>query len=68
MARKPSQDLVRRNMLPPNQGGYRAGKTTWENAARFAYDVYEGFERKGTHLWPWGSIWKMHITECNSTC
>ena len=21
-------------------------KTTWENAARFAYDVYEGFQRK----------------------
>ena len=31
---------------PPNQGGYRAGKSTWENAARFAYDVYEGFQRK----------------------
>ena len=24
----------------------RAGKSTWENAARFAYDVYEGFQRK----------------------
>ena len=33
-------------MVPPNQGGYRAGKFTWENAARFAYDVYEGFQRK----------------------
>ena len=33
---------------PPkkNHGGYRAGKSTWENAARFAYDVYEGFQRK----------------------
>ena len=30
----------------PNQGGYRAGKSTWENAARFAFDVYEGFQRK----------------------
>ena len=46
VARKLAQDLERRNVLPPNQGGYRAGKTTWENAARFAYDVYEGFQRK----------------------
>ena len=46
VARKLPQDLERRNVLPPNQGGYRAGKTTWENAARFAYDVYEGFQRK----------------------
>ena len=30
----------------PFDGGYRAGKSTWENAARFAYDVYEGFQRK----------------------
>ena len=46
VARKLARDLERRNVLPPNQGGYRAGKTTWENAARFAYDVYEGFQRK----------------------
>ena len=46
VARKLAQDLERRNVLPPNQRGYRAGKTTWENAARFAYDVYEGFQRK----------------------
>ena len=46
VARKLAQDLERRNVLPPNQGGYRAGKSTWENAARFAYDVYEGFQRK----------------------
>ena len=46
VSRKLAQDLERRNVLPPNQGGYRAGKTTWENAARFAYDVYEGFQRK----------------------
>ena len=45
MARKFAQDLDRRNTLPPKQG-YRAGKTTWENAARFAYDVHEGFQRK----------------------
>ena len=46
LARKLAQDLERRNVLPSNQGGYRAGKTTWENAARFAYDVHEGFQRK----------------------
>ena len=46
VVRKLAQDLGRRNVLLPNQGGYRAGKTTWENAARFAYDVYEGFHRK----------------------
>ena len=34
VARKLAQDLERRNVLPPNQGGYRAGKTTWENAGR----------------------------------
>ena len=46
VARKLAQDLERRNVLPQTQGGYRAGKSTWENAARFAYDVYEGFQRK----------------------
>ena len=46
VARKLAQDLERRNVLTPNQGGCRAGKSTWENAARFAYDVYEGFQRK----------------------
>ena len=57
VAKKLAQDLERRNVLPPssppppppapsNQGGYRTGKSTWENAARFAYDVYEGFQRK----------------------
>ena len=46
VARKLAQDLQRRNVLPPNQGGYRAGDTTRENTARFAYDVCEGFQRK----------------------
>ena len=46
VARKLTQDLKRRNIFPPNQRGYRAGKTTWENTARFTYDVYEGFQRK----------------------
>ena len=34
MARKLAHDLERRNVLPTNQGGYRSGKATWENAAR----------------------------------
>ena len=46
VARKLVQDLERRNVLPPNQGGYRAGNITWENEGRFAHDVYEGFQRK----------------------
>ena len=46
VARKLAQDLERRNILPQNQGGYRAGKNTWENTARFAYNVYERFQRK----------------------
>ena len=46
LARKLAQDLERRNVLPLNQGGYSAGKTAWENAARFAYDAHEGFQRK----------------------
>ena len=46
VARKLSQDLERRNVLPPNKGKYRAGKTTWENAVRFAYDISEEFQRK----------------------
>ena len=45
VARKLAQDLERRNVLPPNQGGYK-GKASWENAARFANDVCEGFQRK----------------------
>ena len=50
VARKLAQDLERRNVLSPNQRGYRAGKTTWENAAGFAYDVYEGFQSKAVDL------------------
>ena len=45
-ARKLAQDLEKSYILPPTQGGYRAGKATWENTARFAYDVYKGFQRK----------------------
>ena len=46
VTRKISHDLDKRNVLRPNQGGYRAGKAAWENAVRFAYDVYEGFQSK----------------------
>ena len=46
VARKLTQDLERRNVLPPNQRGYTEGKNTRENAARFAYNVYEGFHWK----------------------
>ena len=67
VARKLAQDLERRNVLPSNQGGYSAGKNTWENAARFAYDVHEGFQRKEQTL-AWRSIWKMRTTECSSNC
>ena len=52
-ARKLAKDLLRRNALPPNLGGYRAGKNKnksrthshLESAARFEYDVYEGFQK-----------------------
>ena len=46
MAKKLAQGLQRRNVLPPNQGGYRAQKATWKNSVRSAYDVYEGFQKK----------------------
>ena len=46
VARKLAQDLERKNALPSNQEGYRAGQNTWENTARFVYDVYEEFQRK----------------------
>ena len=46
VAMKPARDPENRNPFPPNQEWYRAGKATWENAARFADDVYEGFQRK----------------------
>ena len=44
--RKLAQDQERRKILLPNQGGYRAGKTTSENAARFTYEIYKWFQRK----------------------
>ena len=41
-----SPETSRTETLPANQGGFRLGKCTLENAAAFAYDVYEGFQRK----------------------
>ena len=46
VARKIAQDSRRGHALPKNKGGYRTGRTSWENAARFAFNVYEGFQRK----------------------
>ena len=46
VARKLARDLEDRKILPANQGGFRPGKCTLENAASFAYDVYEGFQSK----------------------
>ena len=47
VARKLARDLERRDVLPSNHGGYRAGKNLpGENVARFAYDAYERFQRK----------------------
>ena len=46
VARKLARDFEDRNILPATQGDFRTGKCTWENAAAFPYDVYEGFHRK----------------------
>jgi hypothetical protein len=43
VARKLTRDLEDRKKLPANQGGFRPGKCSLENAAAFAY-VYEGFQ------------------------
>ena len=45
-ARKLTQDVENRNVLLPMQGRHLAEKATEENATIFAYDVYEGFQRK----------------------
>ena len=67
VARKLAQDLERRNVLPPYQGGYRAGKTSWEKTARFAYDVYEGIQRKEQTLAVAVDLEDAY-RECNSNC
>ena len=48
MVRKLAQDLERRNMLLPNQRGYRPEKGTWEYAAWFTYNDFmhiQGLQR-----------------------
>ena len=47
--RKIAGDLERRNVLVPNQGEFRAGKHLGKRS-QFAYDVYEGFQRKEQSL------------------
>ena len=42
------QDLKVREILPANQEVFRPGKCKLKNAAAFAYDVYEGFQRERT--------------------
>ena len=46
IARRVAKDLEERKVLPATLGSYRKGKDTWANAAIFAYDTYEGFQRK----------------------
>ena len=46
VARKIAHDSQRGNVLPQNQGGYRTEITSWESAARFAFNVCEGFQRR----------------------
>ena len=70
VARKLVQDFERKKILPPNQG-YRAGKTTRENAAIFAYDVYEGFQSKkqtGHGGWSGRCVQQSVIQIADGTC
>ena len=41
-----AQDLERRKILPPKPRRIQSRKNNWENAARFAYYVNEGFRRQ----------------------
>ena len=43
---KVSCSFERNNCLPTLLGGYRPGKKTWQNAAIFAQDVFEGFDSR----------------------
>ena len=76
VARKLAQDLERRNVLPPNQGGHRAGKTTTTTTTTKpqtprktqpnSHTMSTKNSRERNKLWPWRSIWRMRTTECNS--
>ena len=46
VARTLARDLYYKEILPTNQGWFRPEKSTREIAAAFAYDIYEGFQRK----------------------
>ena len=41
-----ARDLEDRKRIPANQRGFRPGQCTLDNAAAFAYDLYEGFQWK----------------------
>ena len=67
VARKLAQNLERRDILPPNQGGYRAGKTTWKTHPD-SHTIFTKYSRRKNKLWPRRSIWKMRAIECSSNC
>ena len=62
-------ELEKEKRTTPIPRGARSRENpTWENAARFAYDVYDRFQRTEKKCGRWWSIWKMRTTECNSNC
>ena len=46
VARRLARSIEEKDLLPSTLGSYRPGKDTWSNAAVFASDVYDAFERK----------------------
>ena len=69
VSRKLARDFEDRKIFPTNQGGFRPGECTLENVAAFAYDVYEGFQRREQTLAvAWQSISRTHITGSSSCC
>ena len=46
IAKKLARILEDGTIHTSNQWGFWPGTCTWENAAAFAYDLYEGFQRK----------------------
>ena len=45
VVRKLVRYMEDRKVLPPNQGGFQAGKSAWENTTTFIYEVYEGLKK-----------------------
>ena len=69
VARKLAQDLERGNVLPPNHGGYKAGKNKHLGKhSQIRIRCLQTIPGEGKKLWPWQSIWKMRTTEYNSNC